>query len=115
MLIFETFLKRKSDPNIHLNAPFKKKFSGGRPQTPIRAWRFATCNFRNLKKKILAPLPTSGYALDYNTYTITIIRHPLNTLKPGRRDGVRGFKSDIYITQYTPIAWYFMFTNLILC
>ena len=26
MLIFETFLKRKSDPNIHLNAPFKKNF-----------------------------------------------------------------------------------------
>ena len=55
MLIFETFLKRKSDPNIHLNAPFKKKFSGGRPQTPIRAWRFATCNFRNLKKKSWPP------------------------------------------------------------
>ena len=38
MIIFETFLKRKSDPNIHLNAPFKKKLSGGRPQTPIRTW-----------------------------------------------------------------------------
>ena len=39
MLIFETFLKTKSDPNIHPNAPnctILKKFPGGTcPQTPL--------------------------------------------------------------------------------
>ena len=34
MLIFETFLKRKSDPNIHLNAPFKKNSRGNAPRPP---------------------------------------------------------------------------------
>ena len=27
MVIFEIFLKKKSDPNTHQNAPFKKIFS----------------------------------------------------------------------------------------
>ena len=41
MVIFKNKLKRKSDPNIHQNAPFKKNLSGGHaPEPPLQsAWR----------------------------------------------------------------------------
>ena len=35
MVVFEIFLKTKSDPNINQNAPFKKKFRGACPRTPL--------------------------------------------------------------------------------
>ena len=69
MVIFEYFLKTRSDQNIHQNAPnctILKNFLGGAcPRTPLAkrmalpcaACRFVTCKFPNLKKKILGPPP----------------------------------------------------------
>ena len=69
MVIFEYFLKTRSDQNIHQNAPnctILKNFLGGAcPRTPLAkrmalpcaACRFVTCKFPNLKKKNLAPPP----------------------------------------------------------
>ena len=78
MVIFEYFLKTKSDQNIHQNAPnctiLKKILGGACPRTslakrmasPCAACHFATCKFPNLKKKFLAPpLPNPGDAPVY--------------------------------------------------
>ena len=75
MILFEIFLSKKSDPNIHQNAPnctiFKNFLGGACPRTPLAkrmaspcaACCFATCKFPNLKKKILGPpLPNPGDA-----------------------------------------------------
>ena len=73
MVIFEIFLRTKSDPNIHQNAPnctiLKKILGGACPRTPITkrmakpcsACRCATCKFQN-RKKFCPPLPNPGYA-----------------------------------------------------
>ena len=75
MVIFDfLYLKTKSDPNIHQNAPnctiLEKKLSGGtcpriplaeRMASPFAAWHFATCKFPNLKKIILGPLPAKSW------------------------------------------------------
>ena len=52
MVIFEYFLKTKSDQNIHQNAP----------NCTILKIFFATCKFPILKKKICPPLPNPGDA-----------------------------------------------------
>ena len=78
MVLFEIFYSKKSDPNIHQNAPkctiYKNFLGGACPQTPLAkrmaspcaACRFATCKFPNLKKKfLLPPLPNPGDAPVY--------------------------------------------------
>ena len=65
MLIFKKNFKRKSDPNIHQNAPFNKIFSGSMPSNPPRkAHGFAmhSMSLRDMQiskseKKIIAPPP----------------------------------------------------------
>ena len=62
MVLFEIFKSKKSDPNIHQNAPnctIYKKFSRGcmPPNPPSIAHGFATCKFPNLRKKFLPPPP----------------------------------------------------------
>ena len=44
MLIFETFLKGKSDPNIHLNAPLIKNL-GGTPPDPHKGMALRDMQF----------------------------------------------------------------------
>ena len=64
MVIF-IFFKVKSDPNIHQMHELKN-FWRTCPRTPQQsaACCFATCEFPNLKKIFLAPLPNPGYVPD---------------------------------------------------
>ena len=67
MLLFENFYSKKSDPNVHQNAPnctiFKYFLGGGHaPEPPIKAHGFAmrTISLRDMQisksqKKIIAP------------------------------------------------------------
>ena len=73
MVIFEYFLKTRSDQNIHQNAPnctiLKNFLEGACPRTPLTqrmaspcaACRFVTCKFPNLKKKILDHPPAKSW------------------------------------------------------
>ena len=79
---FLNFLKKKSDQTIHQNAPFKKKFGGACPQTPLAqrmifpcaACCFATCKFPNLKKIIIAPPPGQILATPLHTNQIYFLK-----------------------------------------
>ena len=62
MILFEIFLSKKSDPNIHQNPPnctiFKNFLAGACPRTPL-ASRHA--NFQISQKKILGPPPPKSW------------------------------------------------------
>ena len=61
MVLFEIFQSKKSDPNIHQNAPFIKKFFGGHaPEPPSKAHGFDVQIYKSQKKFLTPPSKSWG-------------------------------------------------------
>ena len=64
MVLFEIFQSKKSDPNIHQNAPFIKNFFGGHaPEPPSKAHGFDVQIYKSQKKILDPPFQILGTPL----------------------------------------------------